>query len=86
MGINNEEEESKFGINGVLKCYCGKKIKVEYNEITGLKDTVCKNCGYNHLDVIYSVRKQVEEAAKNQKIKRPFYMSTKKKKWYNFFN
>lgn len=84
IGINNnnEEEESQFGINGTVRCYCGKKIKIEYNEITGLKDTRCKNCGYNHLDIIYAIRKQVEEAAKTTG--KPFFMDIKKKRrWFS---
>lgn len=68
------EEEAKFGLKATVKCYCGKKVKIEYNELSGLKNTRCPRCAYNHLDLVYAYRKDVED-----------YYSKPKKKWWTSF-
>lgn len=46
-------------------CYCGKKIKIKYDEEKNLKKTTCKNCGYNHMDSVYHYIKDAEDMVKN---------------------
>lgn len=59
------EGHSLFGFNVNITCYCGKKIKLKYDESESIKDTKCKHCGYNHMDFAYVLRKNIENFAKS---------------------
>ncbi len=49
-----------FAISMETECYCGKKIKIEYDEGANIKNTKCPYCSYSHLDIVYTWRKEAE--------------------------
>jgi hypothetical protein len=55
------EKIENFGLESTIDCYCGKKIKIKYDETKPNKNnTTCKHCGYCHMDFIYTMRKHAE--------------------------
>lgn len=57
---NNNSRIENFSVELETECYCGKHITIKYDESTGEKSTICKHCGYNHNDFIYTLRKHEE--------------------------
>lgn len=60
MSGSDSRDIINFGLETTFKCYCGKKIKILYDETTGTRDTICKYCKYDHMDFVYTVRKHKE--------------------------
>jgi len=58
-----EDIESKFSVKIDITCYCGKKIKIIYDEVKEIKITRCKHCSYNHIDIVYTFRKEADKLA-----------------------
>ena len=58
-----EDIESKFALKMDITCYCGKKIKILYDEVKEIKATRCKHCSYNHTDIIFTFRKEADKLA-----------------------
>ena len=58
-----EDIESKFSLKIDITCYCGRRIKIVYDEVKEMKVTRCKYCQYNHIDLIYTFRKEADKLA-----------------------
>lgn len=74
VGINKEEEEytAEFLFDVTIQCYCGKMVDIKYSddEDNNIRQTICQYCFYNHIDLIYETRKEMENIARGFMIKK----------------
>lgn len=54
-------EQEIFEMKMTIPCYCGHKVKINYNETKGKKQVTCKYCGYNHMDSVYFYRSELKK-------------------------